>query len=183
MGAAIIVVGGFNSIWPVYLRLARHLEDLTGNPCVAVPLMPHQWQQAARQQDATTILERLERTVAWAGRRLGTERIVLVGHSAGGVICRLYVCDLPVWGQQYAGRCQVNWLITLGSPHCNERGTETGWFLTDEANRLAPGAPREVRIRCRAIAGKSVASRQEGNWGERRAYHSYRFFGAQPQDW
>jgi pimeloyl-ACP methyl ester carboxylesterase len=183
MKQAIIIIGGFNSVWPAYLKMARDLEDLSGSRSVGVPLMPWDWWRSGRARNATIILEKLDETVAWALRKLQAERLVLVGHSAGGVVARLYLSNEPVWGQSYSGRSFVSMLITLGSPHCSHRGSSTGWYLTDLANRLVPGLPAASTVYTLSVAGRQTRARAQGSHTERRAYRSYSFFGGEEGSW
>ncbi len=183
MKQAIIIIGGYKSIWPTYLRMARDLEDLTGLQTIGVPLMPWHWWRLGRGQDGTNLLRKLEETVSWARRRLKAHRFILVGHSAGGIVARLYLHEEPVWGSLYQGVEHVTTLITLGSPHCSEKGSDTGWILTDEANRLVPATHYAGRIRYRAVAGHYVRGRQNGSYTERRAHRNYRFFGSPGDVW
>ena len=189
MAEAIVLIGGYNSIWPGYLKMARDLEDVTravsppGLKVIGVPLMPWHWWQARRTKDGTQILQKLQETVAWARRRLGADRVVLVGHSAGGVIARLYLHEGPVWGHIYAGVEQVTALITLGSPHCGDRQEGIGWILTDEANRLVPGTPYAGRVRTLAVAGRYLQGQANGGYPVRRAYYFYRYFAGQGDVW
>jgi pimeloyl-ACP methyl ester carboxylesterase len=183
MKQSITIIGGYNSIWTGYLKMARELEALTGLPTVAVPLMPWHWWQAERAKDATVILERLEESLAWARRRHKAQKSILVGHSAGGLIARLYLSDRPVWSQVYRGVERVSGLVTLGSPHCDLEGRKTGWFLTDEANRLVPGTPYAHRVCYRTVAGRFVLGNRSGARPERRAYRSYSFFGSRGDVW
>jgi pimeloyl-ACP methyl ester carboxylesterase len=183
MKQAIIVIGGFNSFWPIYLKMARDLEDLTGVQAIGVPLWPWHWWSAGQAQDASNILQKVAETVVWARRKYRAGQFILVGHSAGGVVGRLYLCDEPVWGQVYAGVEYVPQIITLGSPHCSQKGTETGWFLTDEANRHAAGTPYADRVRYRAVAGCLIEGREDGSYQERQAFRRYRFFAGQGALW
>ena len=183
MKQAVIVIGGYNSLWPAYLRMARDLEDATGLRVTAVPLMPWHWWKAGRTQDGTNILTKLRETVLWARRRFQAERFILVGHSAGGVIGRLYLCERQVWGQVYAGVDHVEAIITLGSPHCADRGSETGWFLSDEANRLTPGTAYAGTVTYHTVAGKYLRGSLRGNYRERRAFRAYRFFVGRGDAW
>jgi pimeloyl-ACP methyl ester carboxylesterase len=183
MKHAIIIVGGYGSLWTAYLRMARYLEDMTSLQTVGVPLAPWDWWKAGRLEDATGILQRLAETVAWARRKFRAERFVLVGHSAGGLIGRLYLSEQPVWGRTYSGWEHVSAVITLGSPHCAAGGTYGGWFLSDEANRLAPGAPYAGRIRYRAVAGRCLLGQERGSYAERRAFRAYQFFDGQGDTW
>jgi pimeloyl-ACP methyl ester carboxylesterase len=183
MKQAIVIVGGYNSLWPVYLQMARDLEDLTGLHTIGVPLMPWDWWRTRNGENATNILQKLAGTIVWARRKHQAERFILVGHSAGGVIGRLYLHQGPVWGNSYAGVKQVTDLITLGSPHCSHKGTETDWFLTDEANRIVPGSPYADRIRYLSVAGRHVRGRNDSSYRERRASRMYRFFTGQGDVW
>ena len=183
MKQAIIIIGGYNSIWTGYLRMARELEALTGLPAVAVPLMPWDWWGAERAKQATGILERLDQSVSWARRRHKADDLLLVGHSAGGLIARLYLSARPVWDRIYRGVDRVSLVVTLGSPHCSVGGRTTGWFLTDEANRLVPGTAYAGCVRYRAIAGRSVRGDPFGSRQERRAHRSYTFFGGHGDAW
>jgi pimeloyl-ACP methyl ester carboxylesterase len=183
MNKAIIVIGGYNSFWPSYLKMARDLEDLSGLQVISVPLAPWDWWRAERAKNAANILQKLEETVVWARRKFQAGQFILVGHSAGGLIARLYLCDQPVWGTIYAGLEHVATVITLGSPHCSDRGSETGWFLADEANRLAPGAAYARRVSYQPVAGRAIQGHPEGEYRARRAFRSYQFFGGQGDIW
>ncbi|KAI2507177.1 PGAP1-like protein [Fragilaria crotonensis] len=44
-------------------------------------------------------------------------KIALIGHSAGGWICRAYLSDRNYGGKGYDGKRYVHSLVTLGSPH------------------------------------------------------------------
>lgn len=49
-------------------------------------------------------------------------RVALIGHSAGGWICRAYLSNRDYGGKSYNGKELVHSLITLGSPHGNAPG-------------------------------------------------------------
>jgi hypothetical protein len=49
-------------------------------------------------------------------------RVALIGHSAGGWICRAYLSDRNYGGRVYNGHELIHSLITLGSPHGNAPG-------------------------------------------------------------
>lgn len=49
-------------------------------------------------------------------------RVALIGHSAGGWICRAYLSDRDYGGKRYNGKELVHSIITLGSPHGNAPG-------------------------------------------------------------
>lgn len=49
-------------------------------------------------------------------------KVALIGHSAGGWICRAYLSERDYGGKSYDGKRFVHSLITLGSPHGNAPG-------------------------------------------------------------
>lgn len=49
-------------------------------------------------------------------------KVALIGHSAGGWICRAYLSERNYGGKSYNGRRLVHSLVTLGSPHGNAPG-------------------------------------------------------------
>lgn len=49
-------------------------------------------------------------------------KVALIGHSAGGWICRAYLSKRNYGGKSYDGQQLVHSLITLGSPHSNAPG-------------------------------------------------------------
>lgn len=183
MNQAIVIVGGYNSAWPQYLNMARHLEDVSGLQAVGVPLLPWHWWNASKHQEAGELLHKLAETVAWARRRFAAERLVLIGHSAGGLLARLYLSEEPVWGRIYAGHEHVSRLITLGSPHCQDQDTTTNWFLADIANRLAPGTPYANQIQYSAVVGRYLLGRKQGRRSERRAFQAYQFLTGEGAVW
>lgn len=183
MRQAIVIIGGYNALWTGYLGMARHLEDISGLPAVGVPLAPWDWLMLRRSEDATHMLAKVHETVKWARRRLAADTFVIVGHSAGGLLGRLYLHEGPVWGQTYAGVHHVEMLITLGSPHCSDKGTRTGWHLADDANRLVPGTPYADTVRYLAVIGRAVQAHPYGTRPQRRAFHGYQIFSPWRDEW
>jgi pimeloyl-ACP methyl ester carboxylesterase len=117
--------------------------------------------------------------VQWARHRYRANRFVLVGHSAGGLLARLYLHTGSVWGHTYAGVEHVDTIITLGSPH---RGFQ-GWYLSDESNRLVPGTPYADQVHYHVVAGRAVCGLPDGNYRQRRAFRLYSFFQRQGNGW
>lgn len=183
MKQAVVIIGGYNSAWPFYLKMARALEALSGLQAIGVPLMPWHWWDATKTNQAGELLQKLEQTVLWARRRLRADRFVFVGHSAGGLLARLYLQETPVCGRVYAGHEHVSHLITLGSPHCVDKGVQSGWYLTDLANELAPGMPYADHLQYTAVVGRYLLGREAGHRRERRAFEAYRFLAGQGDVW
>jgi len=137
-GDPIVVVGGFMS-WPWrYKPLARALREVSGSPVYVVPMTPLDWMMGAFRGFGQLVFA-IGRTVDRALLETGAERVTLVGHSAGGIACRVYIGgDHPYGGRRYSGHRRVSRLVTLGCPHvvADKRGLAT----IAEVNRLFPGA-------------------------------------------
>jgi pimeloyl-ACP methyl ester carboxylesterase len=90
---------------------------------------------------------------------LGSEakKVVLVGHSAGGLACRVFIGGEPPYGgRRYSGHRRVSCLITLGTPHA----TPPQGRLADPISRindLFPGALHgDSGLRYLSVAGNAV---------------------------
>lgn len=163
----IVIVGGYMS-WPVnYRGLARVLADIAGVRVHVVPITPLDW-ALGRVRGYGQIAFEVASAVDGALLESGSERAVLVGHSAGGILARVYVGgDPPYGGRRYAGHRRVSHLITLGTPHNVEEGRLPP---ISEINELLPGALHE-KLRYLCVAGSAV----DGN-SSRRARIRYERF-------
>ena len=121
-----------------YRELARILQDLSGAEVHVAPLTPFDWLRARYRGYGQLVFE-VASTVDRALLESDSSRVVLVGHSAGGLACRIYVGgDPPYGGRRYSGHRRVSDLITLGTPHL-AAGTR-GFLPISRVNELFPGA-------------------------------------------
>lgn len=132
------------------------------------------------------ILQLLDRTVKQWMQETGSDRINLVGHSAGGWICRIYLGEIPYdihpgdaeKMRLWQAHPQVGTLVTLGTPHVSqERWTRRN---LDFVKNNYPGAFYPgVRYVC--VAGKAVyGDRTWNNWF---TYNSYALTCGQGACW
>ena len=70
-------------------------------------------------------------------------KVALIGHSAGGWICRAYLSNRNYGGKSYNGQQLVHSLITLGSPHGNAPGP--AFKGVEWVNREIMGSSSNVR--------------------------------------
>ncbi len=164
----IIIVGG-RTAWPIsYRRLARILADLSGVQVHVVPITPLDWTLGHVRGYGQVAFE-VASTVDRALLESDSDKAVLVGHSAGGILARVYMGgDPPYGGRRYSGHRRVSHLITLGTPHnVSKRGRLAP---INEANELFPGA-LHANVRYLCIAGAAV----HGSYS-RRARKSYERF-------
>jgi pimeloyl-ACP methyl ester carboxylesterase len=160
-GPPIILVGGYQSFPTRYRRFAGALAELSGSPVSVVGLTPLDWFLGAWRGYGQLVFEvatAVDRTLLESEH----DRAVIVGHSAGGVLARVYVGgDPPYGGRRYSGHRRVSHLITLGSPHVVAEDRRRLAPIA-EVNRLFPGAlhaPSGLRYLC--VAGAAVDGRED----------------------
>src|SRR5918998_5735113 len=95
--APIVVVGGHMS-WPIeYRGLARVLAEVSGSEVSVVPISPLDWLLGRIRGYGQLVFE-VASTVDKALLESDSEKAVLVGHSVGGIACRVYVGGDPPYG-------------------------------------------------------------------------------------
>ena len=153
----IVVVGGILSSPLNYRRFAPLLEEVTGRTVHVAPVNVLDWLYALSSGFGQLVFE-VATTVDQALLQSGTKRAILVGHSIGGIVSRVYLGgDPPYGGRRYAGHRRVSQLITLGSPHEVVESRLTARI--SEVNRLFPGALHSERIEYTSVAGGGVSGK------------------------
>src|ERR687893_514427 len=95
--APIVVIGGHRS-WPIeYLGLTRILAKLSGSRVSVVPITPLDWVLGRIRGYGQLVFE-VASAVDKALLENGSDKVVLVGHSAGGILARVYVGGDPPYG-------------------------------------------------------------------------------------
>ena len=148
----IVLVGGLAS-WPWrYRKLAQDLREISGSEVHLAPITPLDW-LVGRFRGYGQVVFEVASAVDRALLESYPEKAVLVGHSVGGIACRVYLGgDPPFGGRRYTGYRRVSHLITLGSPHVvAERGSLAPLA---RVNELFPGALHEpTGLRYLSVAG------------------------------
>ena len=179
----IVIFGGFLSADWVYHGLRAALTKLTGQPVSIVNTRGPEWLTVAFRPGWLRLLRKLDRTVQTAARQSSTGKVTLIGHSAGGVLARLYLSDRSFLGQTYCGLDRVSQLITLGSPHHNRGGLTYGGRMSQWIERHYPGAYFAPRVAYVSVAGKSCHGDRHGTRAERLAYNVYRDMCGRGDTW
>lgn len=148
----VIVVGGPGS-WPAgYRGLAATLSALSGRKVYVVPLTPLDWVLGRLRGYGQTVFE-VASTVDGALLESEDDRAILVGHSVGGILARIFTGgDPPYGGRRYSGHRRISHLITLGTPH---NAVVARSYPSFRVNELFPGALHE-HIRYVSVAGAAV---------------------------
>lgn len=153
--APIVIVGGA-TWWPAsYRDFANTLREISGSDVHVVPVTPVDWAVGYLRGFGQLVFE-VASTVDRALLESEAKRAVLVGHSAGGLACRVYIGgDPPYGGRRYSGHRRVGSLITLGTPHA-VRDTERLAPIA-RVNDLFPGALHAATgLRYLSVAGDSI---------------------------
>jgi pimeloyl-ACP methyl ester carboxylesterase len=177
-------------ILPGYLAGSRPYQEMEaalqslGIPAYTVSLKRRDWFPTIGGRSMLPILQQLDQTIKQVLSDTGSDRVNLVGHSAGGWISRIYLGEVPydihpsdagklcLW----KGAAAVRTLVTLGTPHVSqERWTKRN--LDFVKTHCSLGA--DVNYIC--VAGKSVyGNRSLSNWF---AYSSYELTIGQGNCW
>jgi hypothetical protein len=152
----VVIVGGA-TWWPgSYRRFAKALGEVSGSEVHVAGVTPPDWVAGYYRGFGQLVFE-----VAGAVDRalLGSpaKQVVLVGHSAGGLACRVFIGgDPPYGGRRYSGHRRVSRLITLGTPHATPRGGRLAGPIS-RVNDLFPGALHEGSgLRYLSVAGAAA---------------------------
>jgi pimeloyl-ACP methyl ester carboxylesterase len=148
----IILVGGLVS-WPWrYKGLAKILQEISGSEVYTAPITPLDW-FLGRVRGYGQLVFEVASTVDKALLESESDKAVLVGHSAGGLACRVYVGGEPPYGgRRYSGHRRVSHLITLGTPHVVAEKKSLAPIA--QVNELFPGALHEpAGLKYLSVAG------------------------------
>jgi len=151
----IVLVGGLMSLPWRYRGFAEILREVSGSEVYVTPITPLDWILGRIRGYGQLVFE-VASTVDRALLESESQKAVLVGHSAGGVACRVYVGgDPPYGGRRYSGHRRVSHLITLGSPHVVSDKNSLAPIA--QVNDLFPGALHEpAGLKYLSVAGGAV---------------------------
>lgn len=139
----LLVVGGLLAPPVAYRRVRERLLERGAASVDVAPVRAPDWGLAAIRGFGAlqaTVGQAIRRTRARADGR----PVMVVGHSGGGLLARLAMCDAPYRGRVGGMAEHVGCLVTLGSPHdlhlAPLPGTHAGVRLAAFLAGHAPGA-------------------------------------------
>jgi pimeloyl-ACP methyl ester carboxylesterase len=171
---SIVILGGFLSPASIYTEISRTLAELSGQKTWVVNTHIYDWIASFIRPGWAHILNLLDSTVHRAVAESDNHKIVLIGHSQGGILARLYLSPEPFMGRSYAGLDHVQHLITLGSPHLNQGGVQRGGVMARWVQQRVPDTAFSPQVRYTCVAGRSVRGDLNGSSKERTAFKVYR---------
>ncbi|MGB5108054.1 MAG: hypothetical protein WBP29_14265 [Candidatus Zixiibacteriota bacterium] len=117
MKRAIVIIGGFSTSPGHYNKMAEQLRIRSGLPVNIVPIGMSEWSVVVRQSGWRRLLGKLEQTISATISETECDKIIIVAHSLGGIVTRLYLTGNASIGfaPRYSDRIES--VITLGSPH------------------------------------------------------------------
>ncbi|RRR72144.1 MAG: lipase [Candidatus Viridilinea halotolerans] len=181
----ILLVGGFGSNYPLYAALREHLAYVSGRSVAIAPITILEWAGVVVSDSYSNLLRILDQAVQTTLRRQRAQQLILVAHSAGGVLSRIYMGDQPYGPerQRYNGFKHVAALVTLGTPHAtNQLGRQGGMNQIAFVQAHYPGAYWRF-VHYVSIMGRSVLGDANGAGPERGAWSSYRMLTGDGDQW
>lgn len=168
----IVIVGGFLTSPKTYTNLARLLTKAPYNAIVEiVDIGPGDWLLGAFDK-GVRMIEKIDEAVHKICDET-KEKVTLIGHSAGGILSRVYLADKVYRGHH--GHEKVDTLITLGTPHKGK--------IAALVNRKYPGAYYSPQVSYISLAGKSIKGKVRGSMREHVAYRVYRGLQGKGDAW
>jgi len=170
----IVIFGGFLSYAGLYSTMRDDLTSITGQPVFIVDTKGYDWLPSITIHGWIYLLRKLDQAVEAALKTTSSGKVILVAHSAGGVLARLYLSSNPFPDVKLLGRECVNQLVTLGSPHDNQSGLTRGGSMSRWINKRYPGSIYAPQVKYFSVAGKFSYGNPFGTRKERWIYQNYK---------
>lgn len=177
----VLILGGFLTAPPMYRPFVRRLLERGAAGAVVSRVWTPDWLIAATRGSAA-ITTRSGRALLEASR-LSAEAsdgapVLVVGHSAGGLIARLLTAPEPFPGRRFGAASRIGAIVTLGTPHALSAGQGVGRRLNGIVSAVAestvPGAFYAPEIGYVSVASRAIRGDLGGTGRERVAYLLYR---------
>lgn len=181
----ILIVGGFGASWHAYQPFQRVLEAVSKRRTFITRLATMDWMSVVVSDDYSTVLKRLNTAILDTLRRTQAQQLMLVAHSAGGILSRIYLGDQPYGAERlvFNGFQRVKTLVTLGTPHTTTRtGRFGGMNQIAFAQTRYPGAYWRF-IHYITVISKGILGNKEGTPPERNAWDSYMMLSDNGNQW
>jgi hypothetical protein len=177
----VLILGGFLTAPPLYQRFANRLRARGVAGVVVAPVWTPDWVLASVRGPAA-IATRSGRALLEAGHIAAEVSegapVLVVGHSAGGLVARILTAPEPLPGKRFGAARRIGAIVTLGTPHVMATGEGIGKQLNltiaAVANEVAPGICHSPSIGYVSVASRLINGDPAGTGRERVAYLLYR---------
>jgi PGAP1-like protein len=162
----VLIVGGLLTPPMAYRRVRRRLRDRGAAGVDIAPVSVVDWAWAGLAGFGA-LQRKVARAIDASYRRAGNVPVLVVGHSGGGLLARLAMCDAPYRGRVGGAAPLVGCLVTLGSPHALHqaplRHAHEGARLAAFLAAHAPGAWHAPRTGYVTVASDAVRPADAGS--------------------
>ena len=177
----VLVLGGFITSPPMYAAFRRRLLARGAAHVEIANVWTPDWILAARRglgPVATRCARAVLHSSATAAASTSSRGapLLVIGHSAGGVMARVLTATEPFQGRRFAASERFGAIVTLGTPHLvtgggmrNEAGAAASAFIGEHV----PGAFFAPRVGYLTVASRYVVGRLDADRRSRTAYGLY----------
>jgi pimeloyl-ACP methyl ester carboxylesterase len=186
MKEPIVLIGGLGSHWADYKAGATLLAKVTGRRVFIAGITRFSW-MVSSLIDQTVLLDRAHSAITHALKQTDAKKVIIVGHSAGGVVGRGYLADklAKPRHQPYHGYERVSRLIMVGSPlrAADKPPLHQGMKAVAWVDQNYPGAYFAPQVQYATVSGRYIQGKRDGAWREREAYFNYRHISNDGEQW
>lgn len=177
----VLVIGGFLTSPPLYWHLRQRLLARDVADVLIAPIWLPDWILAAAR-GLGPIVTRAGRSLLHAGERsaasprsLGAP-VMIVGHSAGGVVARILTSPEPFEGRRLDAAGRIGAIVSLGSPHRvnGHHGERRAGRASAFAERVVPGARFAPTTGYLTVMSRHVVGDPLGDGRQQTAHRLYR---------
>jgi hypothetical protein len=177
----VLVLGGFLTLPPMYRRFAARLLRRGVAGVVVAPVWTPDWLISGVRGPgaiATRCGRALLTASDMAAELSGGAPLLVVGHSAGGLVARILTAPEPLPGKRFGAAPRIGAIVTLGTPHQMDRGEGIGKRLEKSiggvADAAAPGCLHSPSIGYVAVGSRAYTADPAGTGRQRASYVLYR---------
>jgi pimeloyl-ACP methyl ester carboxylesterase len=185
MTEPIVLIGGFGSHWTDYRPGARLLANLSGRRVFIAGITRVTWMMAGLV-DYSVLVDRAHAAIMHALNETGERKVILVGHSAGGIVGRAYLGGEKVKPHHspHLGYERVSRLVMVGSPLKSSRDAlRPGMKAAAWVDETYPGAYFAPDVQYLNVRSRYIEGKLNGTLREREAYFNYRFISNRGEQW
>lgn len=187
LSPTVLILGGFLTAPPLYWPLRRRLLERGAAAVIIGNVWTPDWLLAGLRGPRAVATRAgralLEAAAAEAAASRGAP-VLVIGHSAGGVLARLLTSDEPFNGRRFGASRRIGAIVSLGSPHHVAHGASLGAILGGVGltflDRVIPGAAYAPCIGYVSVGSRAIIGAPGGTGRERVAYRLYQGFVSDP---